>query len=315
MVKSITQAGLLFSALLLAGCQTTVPYLSAAEQVESARLAASLPIADLHMHDGIGMSASAETGVTWAGFGSMEGDRSSWLSMKRKYGERFIAWSGQAELYQAFLSGGVAKMLDPNDPEMVRLYQAMEADFKNGVIVGIGEIFINKTSYDLKGQVDAPGMRKLFDLVAKYDGFLALHLESDAKSIAQMGKLLASNRKGRIVWNHCGNNTGASEVRAMLDKHPNLFCEISARFSPITHHTNLYLMFNAHGIDPFWRQLMEDRPDRFMIGTDSESVDAFVDAIRTVRHGLLPYLKPATARKIAYQNAQRLFLLKGNTGS
>ena len=189
MVKSITRSGLLAATLLLAACQTTIPHLNATEQAESARLAASLPIADLHMHDGVGMSANTETGVAWAGFGSMEGHRASWLALKRKYGDRFIAWAGQAELYQAFLSGGVAKMLDPNDPEMVRLYQAIEEDLKNGVIVGIGEIFINKPSYNLKGQVDAPGMRKLFDLVAKYDGFLALHLESDAESIAQMGKL------------------------------------------------------------------------------------------------------------------------------
>ena len=315
MVKSITRSGLLAATLLLAACQTTIPHLNATEQAESARLAASLPIADMHMHDGVGMSANTETGVAWAGFGSMEGHRASWLALKRKYGDRFIAWAGQAELYQAFLSGGVAKMLDPNDPEMVRLYQAIEEDLKNGVIVGIGEIFINKPSYNLKGQVDAPGMRKLFDLVAKYDGFLALHLESDAESIAQMGKLLASNRKGRIVWNHCGKNTRASEVRAMLDKHPNLFCEMSARFPPIGHYQNLYLMFTTHGIDPFWRQLMEDHPDRFMIGSDSESVVSFVEAIRTVRHGLLPYLKPATARKIAYRNAQKLFRLKGAPGS
>ena len=37
-------------------------------------------------------------------------------------------------------------------------------------------------------------------------------------------------------------------------------------------------------------------------------------AIETVRKGLLTNLTPETARKIAYQNAQRLFALKGAPG-
>ena len=55
---------------------------------------------------------------------------------------------------------------------------------------------------------------------------------------------------------------------------------------------------------------MEDHSDRFMIGTDAISGDDFEAAIKIVRKGLLPNLKPDTARKIAYQNAQRLFGLK-----
>jgi predicted TIM-barrel fold metal-dependent hydrolase len=60
---------------------------------------------------------------------------------------------------------------------------------------------------------------------------------------------------------------------------------------------------------------MEDHSDRFMVGTDAHNVQEFVDAIDTVRTGLLPDLTPTTARKIAYQNAQRLFGLKSKPGS
>ena len=59
---------------------------------------------------------------------------------------------------------------------------------------------------------------------------------------------------------------------------------------------------------------MEDHSDRFMIGTDADSGDVFEAKIDTVRNGLLPYLKPDTARKIAYQNAQRLFDLRDIPG-
>ena len=59
---------------------------------------------------------------------------------------------------------------------------------------------------------------------------------------------------------------------------------------------------------------MEDFSDRFMIGTDAHTEKEFKLAIETVRKGLLTNLTPETARKIAYQNAQRLFALKGAPG-
>ena len=95
----------------------------------------------------------------------------------------------------------------------------------------------------------------------------------------------------------------------MLDKHSNLFCELSFRYLPVSKHPS-YDIFSSSGISSSWRELMEDHSDRLMIGTDAHSDKQFVGAIKTVRKGLLPNLKPDTARKIAYQNAQRLFKLK-----
>jgi len=47
-----------------------------------------------------------------------------------------------------------------------------------------------------------------------------------------------------------------------------------------------------------------------MIGTDANSRSEYDGAIKAVREGLLPYLRPATARKVAHENAQQLFGLK-----
>ena len=306
--------------LLVAACQTPGAHLTKAELAESAKIASTVPIADLHMHDAVGMSTGKETGVLWGGLGSRRGGRIEWMSNKEQFGDKFIAWAGQTSFNHAYRFGGMAAMLDPNDPTLVKLYEKSEKDLKDGVIVGIGEIFINnrtshpKPSFRRKGQVDAPGIRKFFDLVAKYDGFLAFHMEADSDSMDQLGNLLASNRKGRVVWNHCGGDVSASDVRSMLDKHPNLFCELSHRYPPMNKASS-WEIFTSDGIDSSWRQLIEDHSDRFMIGTDARSDYDFEAAIKTVRKGLLPYLKPDTARKIAYQNAQRLFGLKDNPGS
>ena len=310
----------ILAGLAVAACQTTEPVMIESQKTESAALSSTLPIADLHMHDAFGMDRADTTGVAWGGLGSKRGGRSTWMSHKERYGDRFIAWAGQAEFNNAYFNGGIDGMLDPDNPILVELYETSEKDLEAGLIVGIGEIFINnrrsspKASFRRKGKVDAPAMKKFFDLVAKYGGFLAFHMEADSDSMSQLGDLLASNRKGRVVWNHCGVNSSASDVRAIFDAHPNLFCELSFRYPPVNKKSSREV-FDARGIDSSWRQLMEDHADRFMVGTDAHSLAEFEGSIDTVRKGLLPNLTPETASKIASGNAQRLFRLKGNPGA
>ena len=234
------------------------------------------------------------------------------MLLKEELGDKRIAWAGQSEFNRVFFRGGIEEMLDPDNPTLVELYEQTEQDFKEGLIVGIGEIFINNRKSNprermrRKGQADAPAIRNFFDLVARYDGFLALHMQSDEET---MDELLASNRKGRVVWNHCGTDSSASDVHELMDKHPNLFCELSFRYPPINKNSSREI-FDSSEIDSSWRELMEEHSDRFMVGTDAHSDKQFIGAINTVRKGLLPNLKPDTARKISHQNAQRLFKSK-----
>ena len=46
-----------------------------------------------------------------------------------------------------------------------------------------------------------------------------------------------------------------------------------------------------------------------MIGSDAIH-GSYDDVIRSYRTNFLPYLKPDTMRKVAYENAQRVFKLK-----
>ena len=317
MKKIYSVFGFYLIVALLAPYQTAGAELTDAEKAESAKIALTVPIADLHDHDGYATSMGQETGVVWSGLGAKKGGSAEWRYLKYHYGDKRIAWAGQNEFNKVYFSGGIDEMLNPDNPSLVDLYEQSEKDLKDGLIVGIGEIFINNLKSSKyrkmrrKGQVDAPGIRKFFDMVAKYDGFLAFHMQADSDSMFQLGKLLSSNRKGRVVWNHCGNYSSASNVRSMMDKHPNLFCELSYRYPPVSKKIHIQI-FDSSGIDSTWRELLEDHSDRFMVGTDAHNNKQFVGAIKTVRKGLLPNLKPDTARKIAYQNAQRLFKLKNN---
>jgi hypothetical protein len=329
MIRSNKLHAVLAATFLLAACQT-VPV-----NPERAKIASDIPIADLHMHPDPKTTAAEASdrmdrnGVRWAGAGDRGARRATWVSYSKKLGDRFIAFAGQTELNIIFEDSGIDAMLDANNPGIQKLYAATEKDLKAGRIKGIGEIFINNRGWKSgsdrkkgsrrKGRTDAPSMRLFFALIGKYDGFLTFHMHADPDSVEQLERLLASDRRGRILWNHCGTDSTATEVRPLLARNPNLFCELSKRSSPpLKRKSPSYAkrkIFDSRGVNSDWLELIEDFPDRFMIGTDVRSRSGYDGAIETVRRGLLPYLRPATARKVAYENAQRLFGLKMAPGS
>ena len=273
-----------------------------------------MPIADLHDHDNYAEINGAKVGVFWAGLGTKRGGRDNWLVIKNRLGARRIAWSGQHEFNRLFFSGGVERMLDAEEPLLKTLYNESESDLKSGLIVGIGEIFVNNknsgsVNFRRKAPLNAPVFKKFFDLVSKYDGFLSFHMEGDQDSLEQLSELLLSNRKGRILLNHCGVAMSVVQLRRLFEAHSNVFCELSYRYPPMNKKSEREI-FNLQGIHQNWRDLIESYADRFLIGTDASSKSSFIEAIQVVRAGLLSNLKPETARKIAWENAAHLFILR-----
>ncbi len=304
---------------------------------EAKKLAAELPIADLHMHPHSSVSPTEardrmdKNGVRWAGAGGGAGGRAVWQAYAQELEDRFIAFAGQAELVGILvdrtggevirIEGGIEVIEDANNPVLQALLREAEEDLKAGRIKGIGELFANNShsskypAFRNKFRADAPSMRALYQLVAKYGGFLTFHMEADKDSVEQLERLLASDRQGRVLWNHCGMNTGAKEVRPVLVRNSNLFCELSFRYPPVLSDGLIKrrpkgLIFGKGKPNRAWLELIEEFPDRFMIGTDAHDRSKYDGSIKIVRTRLLPYLRPSTARKVAHENAQRLFGLK-----
>ncbi len=299
---------------------------------EAKKLAAELPIADLHMHPRTSISPAKardwmdKNGVRWAGLGG--GAREAYA---RELGDRFIAFAGQTELIGLLvkrkggelirIEGGIEAIEDANNPVIQDLLRQSEEDLKAGRIKGIGELFPNNShsskypAFRNKFRADAPSMRALYQLVAKYGGFLTFHMEAERDSIAQLERLLASDRRGRVLWNHCGVDARAKEVRPVLARNSNLFCELAVRYPPVLREQVIAnrptrLIFGRGKPNRAWLELIEEFPDRFMIGTDAHDRSKYDGSIKIVRTRLLPYLRPSTARKVAHENAQRLFGLK-----
>jgi len=283
-----------------------------------------MPIADLHFHPG-GQSSSSpseflglmnDTGVKWAGAGSAGGRGVSpnlWQEYSEQIGSRFIPFSGQKDFNIAYLRGGSSAMLNPNHPRVSNFMEQIEEDLETGVVKGVGEIFINnqhsnsKSKMRRKVEADATIFQDLYRLIAKHNAFLTFHMEGDYDSLEQMENLLSSDRNGRILWNHCGTNTSSNDVRGMLSRNSNLFCELSFRYLAKESSRDI---FGEGWLDEGWRDLIEDFPKRFMIGTDAKNPSDYRKYIKVVRSGLLSNLTPSTARMVAYENAQRLFDLQ-----
>jgi hypothetical protein len=305
---------------------------------ESAELASEVPIADLHLHPRTRLSPNDiknlmdRTGVQWAGGGATsknalkaakgkdtqpKSERSLWLSYLDELGDRFIPFAGQSELIIAYTSDGADSVESVDSPYIQTLIRETEDDLKAGRIKGIGELFINNMrstrldSFKRKLRADAPAVIQMLNLVAEYDGFLTLHMDSDDDSVAQLVTLLEANRDGRVLWNHCGMYAEPSQIRSLLRSNDNLFCEFAFRYPPVNPERRAHInIFDESGPGEDWLELFEEFPDRIMIGTDAKDEDQYEEAIKIVRQGLLPYLQPETLRDVAYRNAQRLFDLK-----
>ena len=294
----------------------------------TARIVQGLPLADLHFHPDQDFSPHKardwmnRNGVRWAGAGvktwpAADGRRNLWEEFSRELGNRFIPLAGQSELNVAYRDGGIAAMEDAENPVIKRLLEDAESDLRAGRVRGIGTVFINNSTTDYRpefrrrARADVPSIRALYRLVAKYAAVMTVHIEGNQDSLVEFERLLAIDRRPRVIWNQCGSYTKPDQVRRLLDANENLFCELSWRSPPVTppRFSDRYI-FTADGPNSEWLRLIEDFSDRFILGNDGLTVEEYDGAAEVSRIGLLTYLSPRTARKVAYQNAQRVLDLK-----
>ena len=283
-------------------------------------------IADVHMHPHPDndpkdvLKWMDRNKVQWAGLGAIRGGREVREHYAQVMGERYIPFGGQTQLNQIYRSGGNAALEDDQSAEFKALMAMLEEDFAAGKLKGIGEIFANarttsKAWMGRKMRIDAPTHKAMMDLAAKHGGVLTIHVEWDDDSVRELQALAAYNPQGRIIIAHCGSNTSAGDIRLVLRQHQNLYCDLSARHPPkltpgLMRSKPEQKIFTATGLEEDWRVLIEEMPDRFMVGSDTQTEADYDGSMHTIRIGLLANLKPATAEKVAYRNAQELFRLQ-----
>jgi hypothetical protein len=141
--------------------------------------------------------------------------------------------------------------------------------------------------------VDLPVPRRMVELARRHN--LVLHSHSDADAVERQ---FAQWPQARILWAHAGFDTPA-RVRDMLRRHPNLWCDLAFRSD------------HAPGgeVDPEWRALFLEFPDRFLVGTDTFTPERWPYVVEHARlaRKWLAQLPPAVAERIAWRNGDALF--------
>ena len=142
-------------------------------------------------------------------------------------------------------------------------------------------------------QADTPVMRRVVALAREHGLYLHAHGDADA-----VERQFRQDPQARILWAHAGFDT-PERVADMLRRHPNLWCDLAFR----SDHAR------DGRVDPAWRAVFLEFPDRFLVGTDTFTPERWHYVVEHARFSRqwLADLPPDVAARIAWQNGERLF--------
>lgn len=289
----------------------------AADAVLGAAAAKTIPIVDAHFHvlkwmDGQELLGHMDrNGIRWAG--GVGGNGAEAISYM---GSRFIRPTGMGQWLSLHKKLDAAAFENPNTPAVQKGLSGIENHLRTRGARAIGEIHVNaltstkEPSNRFKTRADSPTLKALFNLAGKYNRPLIIHAQWDSDTAQEVELLAASNRSARLVLAHCGSTTTFSDIRGIFERHANVSCDLSARgMPPLPGKKNA--VFDERGIVGDWKKLIEDYPDRFVIGIDNvQNWQEYESVLRVIRFGLLANLSSETAEKVAYKNAQAWFGLE-----
>jgi hypothetical protein len=152
---------------------------------------------------------------------------------------------------------------------------------------GIGEFHLYGENADL------PVPRQMVQLAKKHGLFLHAHSDIDA-----VERLFRQWPEARILWAHAGFERPEA-VAAMLKKHKNLWADLAFR----TDHGS------GGKVDPAWRAVFLQHPDRFMVGTDTYTPERwhYVGEHADWSRQWLSGLPKDVAERIAWKNGEQVF--------
>jgi predicted TIM-barrel fold metal-dependent hydrolase len=231
-------------------------------------------------------------------------------------GSRYIRPTGMGYWLLLHRKLDTAAFEDPATPAVKEGLSAIESDLRDRGARAIGEIHVNaltstrEPAVQFKLRADSPILMALFALAGKYNRPLNIHAQWDPDTAREVERLATTNPSGRLVLSHCGSFATPSDIRGVFDRHANVSCDLSARgIPPMKGWTSA--VFNERSILGNWKSLIEDYPDRFVVGLDTvRSWAEYESILYAIRFGLLANLSPETAEKVAHKNAEAWFGLE-----
>lgn len=250
----------------------------------------------------------------------------AWVRIMEEIGiSRSIALAGRTADNYALLEAGrrwpgrILPFLSVS-PEHREFRNAWEADDESlvsfvdsllarGGFYGIGEISVShfpatgfpEADFDPNGRA----MRALLGLAGKHSVPILIHAE--VTRLREFEALLRDHRDVTVIWAH-GGYTPLFLARRLLERHPNLVYELSARTWDRHPRSPDYTVFrNETMVWPEWLELIERMPTRFLVGTDAAGRSASGDIHNARRVQLfLNQLSPAARVQVAETNLERI---------
>ena len=219
-----------------------------------------------------------------------------------------------------FISG-----FNPTDMNAARHVQAL-IERSPGLGRGIGEVItrhddLTALTAGETARANHPALMKVYRLAARHD--LPVLLHSNLTSLREetpiyLGELedaLRSNPDTRFVLAHAGTSGGVEKrqaplatlneiIRALLERYDNLYVDLS--WSVREH----YLIKDGEP-RAAWVALIEDHPDRFVLGSDVVGHFDSIGAILGEYRPLLDALPKPVADKLRAENARALLPERG----
>ena len=290
---------------------------------ESIELAKSVPIADVHMHTvdrfvSFHKDQMDRNNVKWGGgVGPTGKNPPNTQDIQAALGNRYFFGLGQAEFTQVFFSAGAEGLTNKNSRAFAEMFKLADGLLESRKAYGFGEIHIDNNNsapsnnFRRKVTFDNPVIRAMYEIANKHSSFIQIHMEADDANIAALKRYLAEFPNVSTVISHGLPYGKQTLIRELLGKHPNIYFELSRKGAVLNEKEAGQAFSSRNGVKDIWLKSLEMYPDRFMIGSDTHYPDEsrYDDVMKEFRDGLFPYLQPETLKKVAYQNAVKVFKL------
>jgi len=269
--------------------------------IGTVQAAAPVPFIDAHAHlndEAMQLDLMARYGAERAVvFWGRHSENESIADAARRHPGKFIAFASISP-ERRFYRGA----WDANDPAVLGTLDHL---LSTGRFQGIGEISavhfpspgLPEADYDPSG----PIMDGIMQLARKYRVPVLVHVESTR--MRELSALLAKHPEVPLIWAH-GGYTPLFIARRMLEQHPNLYYELSARTWPLHPRSPDYtILKDGANVWPQWLELIEALPGRFIVGTDASHRSAQSDTMKFESvQAFLRQLSPATRQRVARAN-------------
>lgn len=266
---------------------------------------AIVPFIDAHAHlndpalqiELMDAHGAAQALVYWGG----RSDHDTLLAAVRRWPGRFVPFASISPERRAY-RGAWAR---DAPAELLGLLEPLLAA---GVFRGIGELSpvhhasagFPAADFDVQGAITTA----VLALARRHRVPVVMHVE--LTRIDAFSELLARHDDVAVVWAHAGY-AGAERAARLLQRHPRLTLELSARTWP---HPRLpgTLVFDEQGtLQPAWRTLIEREPLRVIVGTDAAGRSRESDAMKFASvQALLRQLDEPVRSLVARGNVQAL---------